>query len=43
MINDFKDFCTWMYIVTDDIWLTIAPFSNAQDLAQSAQIANSWQ
>jgi len=26
MINDFNDFCTWMYIVTDDIWLQIAPF-----------------
>jgi len=26
MINDFNDFCTWMYIVVDDIWLTIAPF-----------------
>jgi len=25
MINDFNDFCTWMYIVTDDIWLKIAP------------------
>ena len=27
MINEFNDFCTWMYIVTDDIWLKIAPFS----------------
>ena len=26
MINDFNDFCTWMYAVTDDIWLKIAPF-----------------
>ena len=26
MINDFNDFCTWMYVVTDDIWLKIAPF-----------------
>ena len=26
MINDFNDFCTWMYIVTDDIWLKITPF-----------------
>ena len=26
MINDFNDFCTWMYMVTDDIWLKIAPF-----------------
>ena len=25
MINDFEDFCTWMYMVTDDIWLKIAP------------------
>jgi hypothetical protein len=26
MINDFDDFCTWMYAVVDDIWLKIAPF-----------------
>jgi len=26
MINDFSDFCTWMYVVVDDIWLNIAPF-----------------
>lgn len=26
MINDFNDFCTWMYVVIDDIWLKIAPF-----------------
>jgi IS5 family transposase len=26
MINDFNDFCTWMYAVVDDIWLKIAPF-----------------
>ena len=26
MINDFNDFCLWMYFVVDDIWLTIAPF-----------------
>ena len=26
MINDFTDFCTWMYVVVDDIWLKIAPF-----------------
>ncbi len=26
MINDFNDFCTWMYTVVDDIWLKIAPF-----------------
>jgi len=25
MINDFTDFCTWMYVVVDDIWLKIAP------------------
>ena len=25
MINDFNDFCTWMYVVIDDIWLKIAP------------------
>jgi hypothetical protein len=26
MINDFNDFCTWMYVVIDDIWLKISPF-----------------
>src|SRR5574337_958563 len=26
MINDFGDFCLWVYTVVDDIWLTIAPF-----------------
>jgi len=26
MINDIDDFCTWMYVVVDDIWLKIAPF-----------------
>lgn len=25
MINDFEDFCTWMYKIIDDIWLQIAP------------------
>lgn len=31
MINDFNDFCTWMYIVTDDIWLKIALFFKRPD------------
>ena len=26
MINDFNDFCLWMYFVVDEIWLKIAPF-----------------
>jgi hypothetical protein len=26
MINDFDDFCTWMYVIVDDIWLQIASF-----------------
>jgi hypothetical protein len=26
MINDFDDFCTWTYVVIDDIWQKIAPF-----------------
>ena len=25
MINDFPDFCLWMYIIVDDIWQQIAP------------------
>ena len=26
MINDFEDFCLWMYVIVDDIWQQIAPF-----------------
>ena len=26
MINDFNDFCTWLFVVVDEIWLKIAPF-----------------
>jgi hypothetical protein len=25
MITDFEDFCTWMYMLVDDIWQKIAP------------------
>jgi hypothetical protein len=25
MINDFSDFCLWIYIIVDDIWQQIAP------------------
>ncbi len=25
MINDFTDFCLWMYVIVDDIWQQIAP------------------
>jgi hypothetical protein len=25
MIEDFDDFCLWMYVVIDDVWQTIAP------------------
>ncbi len=25
MINDFEDFCTWMYVIVDDFWQKIAP------------------
>jgi len=25
MINDFDDFCTWMYVIIDDIWQQIGP------------------
>lgn len=25
MINDFDDFCLWMYVIVDEIWLKIAP------------------
>jgi len=26
MINDFDEFCLWMYFAVDEIWLKIAPF-----------------
>jgi len=26
MITDFDDFCTWVFVIVDDIWKTIAPF-----------------
>ena len=26
MITDFEDFCTWVFVVVDDIWKPIAPF-----------------
>src|SRR5438876_6368738 len=25
MITDFNDFCSWMYVVVDDLWQQIAP------------------
>lgn len=25
MINDFEDFCIWMYVIIDDLWRQIAP------------------
>ena len=25
MINDFDDFCTWMYMIVDDIWQPLEP------------------
>ncbi len=26
MIADFEDFCTWVFVVVDDIWKSLAPF-----------------
>jgi hypothetical protein len=26
MITDFDDFCTWMFVLIDDIWQVLAPF-----------------
>jgi hypothetical protein len=26
MITDFDDFCTWVFVIVDDKWKTIAPF-----------------
>lgn len=26
MITDFDDFCTWVFVIVDDIWKTIVPF-----------------
>lgn len=28
MINDFDDFCTWMFVIVDDIWQQIGPLFN---------------
>ena len=25
MVNDFEDFCTWVYVIVDDIWQQIEP------------------
>jgi hypothetical protein len=25
MIESFEDFCTWMYVIVDDLWREIAP------------------
>lgn len=25
MITDFEDFCTWVFVVVDDIWTSLAP------------------
>jgi hypothetical protein len=27
MIEDFDDFCLYMYVIIDDIWKVIAPMS----------------
>ena len=24
-LTNFEDFCTWMYVIVDDIWYQIAP------------------
>lgn len=26
MITEFEDFCTWVYVIVDDIWKEVAPF-----------------
>ncbi len=26
MITDFEEFCTWVYVIVDDIWKGVAPF-----------------
>lgn len=26
MITEFEDFCTWMFVIVDDIWKALAPF-----------------
>ncbi len=26
MITNFEDFCTWVFVVVDDIWKPIIPF-----------------
>lgn len=26
MITDFRDFCTWAYVIIDDLYQQLAPF-----------------
>jgi len=46
MINDFNEFCLWMYFVVDEIWLNIAPFFKRPgprpDCPDSELLAMAW-
>jgi hypothetical protein len=43
MITEFEDFCTWVFVVVDDIWKQVAPFFKrpgpAPDCSDSELIA----
>ena len=40
MIEDFDDFCLWMYVLVDDLWQEIAPLFKRPDPQRSVAIAN---
>ncbi len=40
MIEDFNDFCLYMYVIVDDIWKEIAPCSSAQVRLPNVATAN---
>ena len=40
MITDFDDFCTWMFVLIDDIWHVLAPFYTRPGRILSVAIAS---
>lgn len=40
MINDFEDFCTWMFVIVDDTWQQIDLYSKDLGLNPYAVTAN---
>ena len=40
MITDFDDFCTWMFVLIDDIWQVLARCIPDQGRSPTVVIAN---